>query len=786
MALDSESFNKDLYDLLKIRGYKPVALNARNQRVEASPKADVIEFTFKKDGEEYGKAWVTIDDASNVVLYYDEEQADSPDGATPGLEFDDSWTGFIKHLKSWAMRRQLDFELSDKDRLGDDMRHREYFKMKENIAEGYYPMGKSASYNDSVPSIKIILQHTKQIQEGEQRFRNIARIFLENTLGERILAPTTRPGIARVYARHLAEGGLPHDDRWQHIGSLVEDYTKMAGFVRATRNKQFNESAQSLINEGVNHYESLRETLSRMTGKRGYNAYFESYTPALMETEGDESNLNELFVQETLDPRIESVMPILSRLRKNIGEMKEVSELAEWADNITEAPGAETLKHNIKTDAKNLKAFDLEENEQLTEYSNLDSFMNKVARYEDPFMMIYRGLTGKYGEDVRIQLQNMYDDISIENRLHPDDDLEDIIDHMITRAENDSPMKEGKFGNVLAGAGLIAMLWGTNYMQAKNAYEHSPQLQKLEQFYQRAKKEGNEAKIKEIENRIQMQKDRLNLDRGEVMGDNGKPIDPQYESQINEIDDPDEYPKGRIEFTIDRKIAREKPGLNQDQRKALIRGWIQKNMENGISRDEAEKLTLKQVIEFGANILSSDPNDTAISRADKQAGNEPLTKGDMPRKEKRLPDTSSDDLFKILKLGVGLSEEEMEENFINMVPQAVAEEEVEESDGDPKSHQAQTTLKHLKKASYGDRADAATIKPGIAGYKDRIDILKRAEREGNLKDEDVAEDLDANQKRVGQLGPTEKVRNHNIGKLVGANESVEFDELAALKRLLGK
>ena len=35
----------------------------------------------------------------------------------------------------------------------------------------------------------------------------------------------------------------------------------------------------------------------------------------------------------------------------------------------------------------------------------------------------------------------------------------------------------------------------------------------------------------------------------------------------------------------------------------------------------------------------------------------------------------------------------------------------------------------------------------------------------------VAEDLDANQKRAGQLGPTEKVKNNNIDKLVGANEN---------------
>ena len=41
------------------------------------------------------------------------------------------------------------------------------------------------------------------------------------------------------------------------------------------------------------------------------------------------------------------------------------------------------------------------------------------------------------------------------------------------------------------------------------------------------------------------------------------------------------------------------------------------------------------------------------------------------------------------------------------------------------------------------------------------------------KEQGVAEDLDANQKRVGQLGPTEKVKNNNIGKLVGASESIE-------------
>jgi hypothetical protein len=70
-----------------------------------------------------------------------------------------------------------------------------------------------------------------------------------------------------------------------------------------------------------------------MRGSRGYNAYFESWSPPLMEDENDDT-INELFVQETMDPRIESVMPILSRLHKNVVEISEVGILESWADNV--------------------------------------------------------------------------------------------------------------------------------------------------------------------------------------------------------------------------------------------------------------------------------------------------------------------------------------------------------------------------------------------------------------------------------------------------------------------
>ena len=597
MATDNESFNRDLYDLLKVRGYDPVPLDSKNQRVPASQAADVIQFTFKKDNKDYGKVWVTIDDAKNVIVYYDEEQQESPSNITPGVEYNDSWTGFLTHLKNWSQRRQLSFELSNKDRLSDDMRQRDYYKMKERVSEGYYPMGKKASYNDAVPNVKIILQHNRALEEGEQRYRNVAKIFLENQEGERFLAPTTRPGIARVYARHIAEGGVPNDDRWNHVKSICEDYNKMAGFVRATKNNQFNESAQELVNEGVNHYNNLRETLSKLAGHRGYQAYFESWAPSLMEDDNDDLSINELFVQETVDPRIESAMPILSRLKKPVTEMSEVDTLAEWADSIIN------------------EKLDLEEGDMFSDEDDLKP----------------------YGKMASI------------NRGAEDD--EDWDDDSWIPSEEDFEQEE----------------------MAKELSRH----------------------------------------RGRFAA-----------NDVNEMD----------------KSPEANPYSGQGHRKG----------------DDTPR----------------GPDKTAKMMAAKDA---------VKAARKAL-----DKAFK----------GDVEENFIGMAPQAVAEEEVEEGLGDTikkgvKSfkrgmkgwekgmHDVDTVKAATKSLSPDQKEKALAAKAGKGSPAELQQKLIKRE-----KPKPVEEDLDANQKRVGQLGPTEKVKNNNIGKLVGANESTEIpEELARIMEM---
>ena len=87
----------------------------------------------------------------------------------------------------------------------------------------------------------------------------------------------------------------------------------------------------------------------------------------------------------------------------------------------------------------------------------------------------------------------------------------------------------------------------------------------------------------------------------------------------------------------------------------------------------------------------------------------------------------------------------MDEDFSAMLALAGLSEkkdpEAEEDKMDEASHQADTTMKHVKNPTQGEKDAAKDIKPGIAGYRDRIDMLKSAEKDGRLKSEStIAED----------------------------------------------
>jgi hypothetical protein len=98
------------------------------------------------------------------------------------------------------------------------------------------------------------------------------------------------------------------------------------------------------------------------------------------------------------------------------------------------------------------------------------------------------------GTEAQIMLQDMYDDVSIEHRLHPDDDFEQIYDRMMDRIESDygqQGMAEGDNEKIagrhdpeefdammgrlrqLAGSGPLKTVWD----EKKRVYRNVPTAQ---------------------------------------------------------------------------------------------------------------------------------------------------------------------------------------------------------------------------------------------------------------------------------------------------------------------
>ena len=774
MALDTESFNKQLYDLLNVRGYKPIPKNSKNQNVEASQLADVMEFVFMKEGEEYGKAWASIDDANNVIIYYDDEQADSPEGKTPGVEYDDSWSGFLKHVKNWAQRKQLSFELANKDRLSDDMRQREYVKMKEKISEGYHSMGNKASYNDNVPNIKIILQHNRKIEEGEQRYRNVAKIFLENTEGERILAPTTRPGIAQIYARHLAEGGVPNDERWNHIKGLCEEYSKMAGFVRATRNNQFNESAQALVNEGINHYQSLRESLSKMRGHRGYNAYFESWTPPLMEDENDVA-INELFVQETVDPRIESVMPILSRLSKKSGikPMTEVSELAEWAQSIVEGEDDGRDKYYyLRNDIWRVMDGDEVVYEYTPERYEVVGAKKLLARFDDE------------GYDVTHVISPM----GVVTYLYgkPEDELDESATRgiMVNGKEVDYASLE------------IDGVDSSDYPDFSDAY-----------FSSGSFTDGTEMSDEDLDELADTYGELVNRKAYDSLHEGGDGGEASEEEDVYTDADAGEEMDASDEEELLEAPGAETLGHNQSTEKSNLSAFdlgealdpiadkiaeLEKQLKTATPQEARKIKEILTLLKAKANKGSS-TGGTAVDRAEKRA------KDRFSKKSSVTGDNIGDTIKGGTALAgfFGLAESRMAE--ADSIIQDIINGDLDAYNvmANPKTPEEEYVA-NMMQEMYDDVSIEYSLHPDD-DFEKILDIVvdqlakdhKQDDDQLSMLEGDVEEGLDANQKRVGQLGPTEKVGPKGaVGKLVGASESIEVkegqDDLDAIKRLLNR
>lgn len=329
----SNTASQQLYDLLVSRDFEPEALDATGKPAADPGEADIISFDYKTTEKDYGTVVLVIDDENNLDVYYGDNMGRAMEG-----EDKSGWYDFLYLLRMFAKRNLLTFSLKNLSRLKYSMAT--MAAIKESLFEGYYG-NRKISYSDQPNQARLVIKHNKTLGEGDARFRYIESLFVENDKGERFRVPSKSLIEGRILARHVAEGGNPYDAFGQYISEMVKDLKTLSSFVRAARHKDYAGEAGHMVESAVRHYTDLKAKAKRMISRRGYHEALDNFDPAVI-TPVDEAveTIRELFLQQTLDPRVEQALPVLARLQEQETAMKEADDFESWTNRMMEGTWA--------------------------------------------------------------------------------------------------------------------------------------------------------------------------------------------------------------------------------------------------------------------------------------------------------------------------------------------------------------------------------------------------------------------------------------------------------------
>jgi hypothetical protein len=318
-----------LYDLLITRDFEPELLDSKGKEVTSPDDAELFSFDWKTAEHNYGTVVILMGADNELEIYFGDNL-----GRT--MEGDDKseWYDFLEQIKSFATRNLMTFEINNINRLKYTMQG--MAAIKEGLFEGYYGTRK-VSYSDQPKKTKLVIKHSRPLGENEARFRNIQSLFVETDEGERFKLPFTKLVGGRAMARHVAEGGNPYDAFGQHICQMVTEMNTMARFVRAAKHKPFTGDAAAMVESAIKHYAELKAKAKRMISQRGYIEEKNNFDPSTFtDSEVTAEAIRDMFIEQSLDHRIEEALPILARLSEEERKMKEVNEFESWAETVSE------------------------------------------------------------------------------------------------------------------------------------------------------------------------------------------------------------------------------------------------------------------------------------------------------------------------------------------------------------------------------------------------------------------------------------------------------------------
>ena len=322
----------DLYNLLVTRDFEPEILDSQGKAVTDPSQAELFSFDYKTDDKNYGTVVVLLGKNQELTVYFG-------DNVGRTMEGDDKrgWYRFLEQMKEFAVRNLMRFELNNLNRLKYSMQG--MAAIKEGLFESYYG-GRRVSYSGAPKESRLMIRHSRDMGEGDARHRAVESLFIETTDGQRFRLPFKNLTGGRAMLTHCRNGGTPYDAFGQHISQMMSEMSTMARFIRAARGRDFQGEAAAMVESAIRHYADIKAKAKRMISTRGYQDALESFNPAeFTDSEVTAEAIRDMFLERTLDHRIEEAIPVLARLSER-GPTTPTQEFEQWAESMTEGTWA--------------------------------------------------------------------------------------------------------------------------------------------------------------------------------------------------------------------------------------------------------------------------------------------------------------------------------------------------------------------------------------------------------------------------------------------------------------
>lgn len=322
---------RKLFDLLVSRDFDPELLDSTGKPASDPSEAEIFSFDFRAEsGKDYGTVVIMLSDDGELQVY-------CADNVGKTMEEPDKtdWFQFLEQLKNFAVRtNRLNFSVKNLNHLRYSMQGQA--AIKEGLFESWTGK-KDVSYNAGPNQARLMIKHKRSLGEDEARFRYVESLFIETADSERYKLPFKNLTAGKAMLEHVRQGGKPYDIRGQHIAEMVSELNVLSRFRRANQGRLLEGDTEQLVEQTNAYYENLQRNLKSLTSHRGYDAYFESWSPADVSEESMViEGLKHLFVTQSIDQRIEDALPLIAKIQQQENAMKEANIFEAWANQLVE------------------------------------------------------------------------------------------------------------------------------------------------------------------------------------------------------------------------------------------------------------------------------------------------------------------------------------------------------------------------------------------------------------------------------------------------------------------